>query len=132
MTMFGKKRVLLGVSLAVALSSGVAPGLLMAGDEEKPNPPSKAAPIKPDAPAPGLTERERWLLERVDQLEKRVADLESRGNAASASAAGASAAQPASANAAASAIAVGTPSVSAGATTPNSDSLSNERAAVGG
>jgi hypothetical protein len=30
---------------------------------------------RPDAPAP-LTERERWLLDRVEQLEKRVADLE--------------------------------------------------------
>jgi Putative beta-barrel porin-2, OmpL-like. bbp2 len=35
-------------------------------------------PAKPDAPAP-LTERERWLLDRVEQLEKRVADLESKG-----------------------------------------------------
>jgi hypothetical protein len=33
-------------------------------------------PARPDAPAP-LTERERWLLDRVEQLEKRVADLES-------------------------------------------------------
>jgi len=36
-----------------------------------------------DAPAP-LTERERWLLDRVEQLEKRVADLESKGRDAEA------------------------------------------------
>ena len=36
---------------------------------------AKAADNKPDA---GLTDRERWLLERVEQLEKRVADLESK------------------------------------------------------
>src|SRR5262249_16874836 len=34
---------------------------------------------KVEAPAP-LTERERWLLNRVEQLEKRVADLESSKN----------------------------------------------------
>jgi len=35
---------------------------------------------KADAPAP-LTERERWLLDRVEQLEKRVTELESKSNA---------------------------------------------------
>ncbi len=35
---------------------------------------------KVEAPAP-LTERERWLLDRVEQLEKRVAELESKSNA---------------------------------------------------
>jgi hypothetical protein len=34
-----------------------------------------------DAPAPGLTERERMLLDRVEQLEKRVAELEAKGSA---------------------------------------------------
>jgi len=34
---------------------------------------------KPDAPAPGLTEREQWMLDRIEQLEKRVAELESKG-----------------------------------------------------
>jgi hypothetical protein len=34
------------------------------------------APTKINAPAP-LTDRERWLLDRVEQLERRVADLES-------------------------------------------------------
>jgi hypothetical protein len=42
----------------------------------------------------GLTERERWLLERVDQLEKRVEELEAKERA------GSSGATPASSNAA--------------------------------
>ena len=37
---------------------------------------------KPDAPAPGLTEREQWMLDRIEQLEKRVAELESKGPSA--------------------------------------------------
>jgi Putative beta-barrel porin-2, OmpL-like. bbp2 len=37
---------------------------------------------KPDAPklAPVLTEREQWMLDRIEQLEKRVAELESKGS----------------------------------------------------
>ena len=139
MIMFGTKRVLLWVSLTVALFSGVAPGLLMAGDEEKPNPPSKAASVKLDAPAPGLTERERWLLDRVDQLEKRVADLESKGNPTAAPAADA-AAHSASTNAAASPVLAAAPNNVAGANpsithspnSANSSSLSNESVVAGG
>src|SRR2546430_5193097 len=48
----------------------------------KSEPPAKRVAAKVDAPAP-LTERERWLLDRVEELEKRVADLESKGNATS-------------------------------------------------
>jgi Putative beta-barrel porin-2, OmpL-like. bbp2 len=40
----------------------------------------------PSAPAPGLTEREQWMLERIEQLEKRVAELESKGSGSAASA----------------------------------------------
>jgi hypothetical protein len=40
----------------------------------------------PFTPAPGLTEREQWMLERIEQLEKRVAELESRGSGSAASA----------------------------------------------
>jgi Putative beta-barrel porin-2, OmpL-like. bbp2 len=39
----------------------------------------------PSAPAPGLTEREQWMLERIEQLEKRVAELESKESGAAAS-----------------------------------------------
>lgn len=132
MTLFGRKRVLLWVSLTVALSSGVAPGLLIAGDEEKASPPAKAAPIKPDAPSPGLTERERWLLDRVEQLEKRVADLESKGNPTAVRAADASPAQPVSANAATSAVAAATPSIAPGATPSSLDPVSLDRVAAAG
>src|ERR1700751_6389508 len=46
-----------------------------AGNDSKPATVKPASESKPEA---GLTERERWLLERVEQLEKRVADLESK------------------------------------------------------
>jgi hypothetical protein len=36
-------------------------------------------PAKADSSAP-LTERERWMLDRMEQLEKRVAELESKNN----------------------------------------------------
>src|SRR5580692_12811553 len=68
------------------------PGTLFADDKDSNTPPAKPAPAKPDSPAP-LTERERWMLDRMEQLEKRVAELESKGNA---SAAPVPASQPAS------------------------------------
>ncbi len=46
-----------------------------AGNDSKPAAAKAAAENKPET---GLTDRERWLLERVEQLEKRVADLESK------------------------------------------------------
>lgn len=58
-------------------------------DEKKSAPPetesarsTAAKPVagKIDAPQPGLTERERWLLDRVEQLEKRVTELEAKSN----------------------------------------------------
>ncbi len=74
-----QKRIFILSILAALLCGGLAPGLLLADDEKDKNtPPAKAAPAKPDAPAPGLTERERMLLDRVEQLEKRVAELEAK------------------------------------------------------
>jgi len=55
-----------------------------------------------EAPAP-LTERERWMLDRMEQLEKRVAELESRSNAPAAPAGAASSSQSGSLSSAASA-----------------------------
>ncbi len=130
MTWFGRNRQLLWIFLAVALSSSVAPGLLTADDEGNAHTPSKAAPIKPDAPAPGLTERERWLLDRVEQLEKRVADLESKRNPAAAPATDASAAQPPSTNTATSAVTAANSSIIPRPTLASSNSLSNDRVAV--
>src|SRR6266849_4732712 len=46
-----------------------------AGNDSKPSAMKAAPESKPEG---GLTDRERWLLERVEQLEKRVADLESK------------------------------------------------------
>jgi putative OmpL-like beta-barrel porin-2 len=81
-----EKRILCLLCTAV-LWMGVAPNTLFAGDgkdAEKKAETAKATATKPaaskiDAPTP-LTERERWLLDRVEQLEKRVADLEAKGN----------------------------------------------------
>jgi Putative beta-barrel porin-2, OmpL-like. bbp2 len=100
-------------------------------DTGKSEPPAKRVTAKVDAPAP-LTERERWLLDRVEELEKRVADLESKGNPTTSPAADASAAQPPSGNAATSAVAARTPSTDPGATPTNSVSLSNARVAAVG
>ncbi len=60
--------------LAGLLCASSVPNRLLADDKDSSNPPSKSAPAKSDAskmeaPAP-LTERERWLLDRVEQLEK--------------------------------------------------------------
>src|SRR5215470_15207706 len=63
------------------LFTSVVPSHLSADDHGQEQPPGKLLPEK-SGPAPsGLTERERWLLERVEQLEKRVAELESKSNA---------------------------------------------------
>jgi len=97
-------------------------------DNAKSEDPAKPSSGKVDAPVP-LTERERWLLDRVEQLEKRVADLESKGNNFNPSpAADGSAAQPASANTALSPAPAASPKITDGVTAANSDS--NER--VGG
>src|SRR5271167_1860082 len=77
-----KKMLILAIPAAL-LCVSASPGLLHADDEkDKTTPPAKAAPAKPAAPAAGLTERERMLLDRVEQLEKRVAELEAKEPAA--------------------------------------------------
>jgi hypothetical protein len=60
-------------------------------DDTKVGNDSKPATVKPaeSKPETGLTDRERWLLERVEQLEKRVADLESKDGKPAAEAAAA-------------------------------------------
>ena len=66
-----------GLSMLVSLSFCD----LGRADDGKAGNDSKTATVKPapeSKPEAGLTERERWLLERVEQLEKRVADLESK------------------------------------------------------
>src|SRR5260370_41398959 len=116
--------------MLVVVSCGSAVPLVVSADDGKGEPPAKpAAAAKIEAPAP-LTERERWLLDRVEHLEKRVADLESKGNPTALPAGDASAAQPASANATASAVGAASPNLASGATPAHSDSVSNDRVAV--
>src|ERR1700694_1961419 len=88
------------ILFAALLCASIVPGRLLADDKDASNPPSKSAPAKSDAsrmeaPAP-LTERERWLLDRVELLEKRVADIETKSNSPAAATAAAPFAQPAS------------------------------------
>jgi hypothetical protein len=76
-------RLVLGMTLcaAVVLPSSARDGQPANSAEHSAN---KADPArKLEMPPSGLTERERWLLERVEQLEKRVAELELKGAAAS-------------------------------------------------
>jgi len=70
--------------LAAILCTTVIPFRSLADDRASSNLPAKSALAKPDSPVP-LTERERWMLDRMEQLEKRVAELESKGNLAVAS-----------------------------------------------
>ncbi|HKN74946.1 MAG TPA: outer membrane beta-barrel protein [Candidatus Acidoferrum sp.] len=79
MRAFVQKKMPIFAIFSALLCASTAPGLLLADDEKDKNaPPAKAAAAKPDAPASGLTERERMLLDRVEQLEKRVAELEAK------------------------------------------------------
>ncbi|HXL22752.1 MAG TPA: outer membrane beta-barrel protein [Candidatus Dormibacteraeota bacterium] len=82
------KRIVVPAGLALACLALLA-GRLVAEDEGKSAATEKEAAAKAatnaaapkstiDSPAPGLTERERWLLDRVEQLEKRVSELEAK------------------------------------------------------
>src|SRR5258708_31802472 len=80
--------------LAFGLSMMVSLGVCDIGraDDTKAGNDSKLATAKTtveNKPEAGLTDRERWLLERVEQLEKRVADLGAKGGKAAAEAAAA-------------------------------------------
>src|ERR1700692_1003696 len=61
--------------LVMILCVSIAPGRVFADDG---TPSGTASPVKIDAPKPGLTEREQYLLDRVEQLERRVEELESK------------------------------------------------------
>src|ERR1700692_3413844 len=61
--------------LAMILCVSSTPGRVFADDG---TPSGTASPVKIDAPKPGLTEREQYLLDRVEQLERRVEELESK------------------------------------------------------
>jgi hypothetical protein len=101
----------LGLLLATVLCASLIPNGLFADDKES-NPPlaktkaanSAEAPTpaasKPSAsnvaaPTPGLTDREQFLLHRVEQLERRLAEVEAKLNPAAPAPAEAVASQPA-------------------------------------
>jgi len=70
--------------MLVALCCGSAVRAMAFGDDDgKDKPPTGPAAARIEAPTP-LTERERRLLNRVEQLEKRVADLEEKAQPAAA------------------------------------------------
>src|SRR5438477_1663458 len=130
MHVLGQKGVVALVLVAGFYGSTI-PAFASTDANGKSEPPAKRVAAKVDAPAP-LTERERWLLDRVEELEKRVADIESKGNATASSATEPSVAQPSSAKATPSAVAAAAPSITAGTRPANSDSLSNDRVAAVG
>jgi len=81
--------------IVVGLCCGSAV-LAFADDDGKDKPSAKPVATNIEAPAP-LTERERRLLDRVEQLEKRVADLEGKAQPAAGVSASASASSDSSA-----------------------------------
>ena len=94
----GQKRGFIGIMLAAFLYSSAVPGVAFASGKDGDAPPAKTEAAKPgaakvDAPAP-LTERERRMLDRMEELEKRVAELEAKGQPATPSSSDAPASQP--------------------------------------
>ena len=110
------------------LCVGLCPAWAFANGDWK-NETPKAPPPKIEAPAP-LTERERWLLDRMEQLEKRVAELEANGNRPAAPATEIGASEPVPASSAAlpapeneRSVAAGTAKAPASAATPALDAI---------
>jgi len=90
-----RERLAAGGALALtAWVCGATGALARTIEDDKDAQPSKTEAKKIDAPAPGLTERERWLLDRVELLEKRVAELEAKGQPAAPPSSEAAASQP--------------------------------------
>jgi hypothetical protein len=130
MRILGWKRVVALVLVAACYGSTI-PAFASTDDSGKTEPPAKRVSAKVDAPAP-LTERERWLLDRVEELEKRVADLESKGNPTTVPGGDASAVKPSSGNSASPAIVAIPPSVAPWTNSANSGSPSADPAAAVG
>ncbi len=100
MGVIGQKRGSIGLVLAGFWYFSATPGLALADGKDGNSPPAKTETAKPsaakvDAPAP-LTERERLLLDRIEQLEKRMAEMEAKSNSSAPAAATVSAPEPAS------------------------------------
>jgi hypothetical protein len=95
------------------LCVSIAPNRLLADEKDTNNPPAKSAPAKPESPVP-LTERERWMLDRIEQLEKRMAEMEAKSNSSAPAAASATQPVPSStSDSASAAAAVTSPAASA-------------------
>ena len=106
MRVLAEKKSFVWLLTIILLCFCAVPGISFADDNDANKPPTKAAPptapakpapARPESPAP-LTERERWMLDRMEQLERRVAELEAKSNPSAVAAAPANAAQPASPN----------------------------------
>jgi hypothetical protein len=124
---------LVSLILVAVVCGSAAPVFAFADDNGKVEPLAKpAAAAKIEAPAP-LTERERWLLDRVEQLEKRLAQVESKVISNTAPVPGSPTAEPGSPSPAASPFTAAAPSISPDTTPANSVSVSGGRvvAAVG-
>jgi len=96
-------------------------------DKKASEPTAKAAAAKIESPAP-LTDRERWLLDQVEELKRRVAELESKATPPAAPVAEAPVAQPAPSNAANPSAALS--HVSLSPTPANAGTFSSSRDAV--
>ena len=124
MSIFEWKRLVGAMLVGLFLCCGSAVRAFADG-EGKEKPSAKPAKTNMEAPAP-LTERERLLLDRVEQLEKRVADLESKGTPGAASGAAAAAVQPAATTTVAPTAGVAAPGTTSGAEATSSDVLSKD------
>jgi len=131
---FHKKCRFCWLLLSVLIAAIAFPGHAFADDDntekKASDPPAKTASAKIEAPAP-LTERERYLLEQVEELKRRVADLESKANPPTAPATEAPAAQPAPSNAANPSAALSHVSLSPTPANAGSFSSSHDAAALG-
>jgi hypothetical protein len=110
--------------LVMILCVSIAPGGVFADDG---TPSGATSPVKLDTPKPGLAEREQYLLDRVEQLERRVEELESKSGQPAAPAATVS--QPGTKDAAISVATAGgaTAATPATVTPTNTISSSNSR-----
>jgi hypothetical protein len=138
MRAFNQDRRIFQLLFAALLCASMVPNRLLADDKDTSNPPAKTALSESDAPkieAPApLAERERRLLDRVELLEKRVAELETKSNSPAVAPGAAPSSQPDSlssttATVAASAAVV-LPSSSAAEVNPNVIPVENVVASV--
>src|SRR5712672_3161213 len=127
MRIFKWKRVVPVILVGWCCGSALCASGFADDDKGKTDPPAKpAVAVKVEAPAP-LTERERLLLDRVEQLEKRVADLEGKGTPpGAASGADAAAVQPAATTPVASTAGVAAPGTTSAAKATSPDLLSKD------